>query len=84
MHYERLMGDFYSEVEYPEELRALIGDAAPWREFCRLPLNNKMRFGYPDDQRAIDPGYKRRFAAEGRDDKEYFHIIISDILYFFL
>lgn len=44
-----------------------------WHDFCALPMEKKNWFLFPDDQGTWEPGYKRRYRSEGREDKEYFH-----------
>jgi hypothetical protein len=78
MIYETLRDSLVAEVEYPPELKDLIGQMEPWREFSALPDDLKKCFEYPRHQRDIDPGYKARSSSAGFDDKEFFHYILAN------
>lgn len=75
MSYRALKDDLFAVIDYPQELTELIGEAAPWRQFCALPAEVKEKFSFLNHQSTIDadPGYRLRSKQTGRDDKEYFH-----------
>ncbi|HYF10465.1 MAG TPA: 2OG-Fe(II) oxygenase family protein [Candidatus Paceibacterota bacterium] len=74
MYYDTLRKDLFAAIDYPKDLTALIGEAEPWRGFCTLPREMKERYSFLNHQQYHDPGYRFRSKAEGREDKEYFHL----------
>lgn len=71
--YPALRENLLAVVDYPPALTALIGEAAPWRDFCALPEEVKQKLHFPDAWYGGEVGYRRRRRKEGRDEKEYFH-----------
>lgn len=74
MYYEKLLDNLFVDIDYPEHLTKLIGNAQPWRAFCALPEEVKKHYEFMSHQEDADPGYRLRKRSEGREDKEYFHI----------
>ncbi len=74
MYYQKLRENLFVDIDYPTEITKLIGEAEPWREFWKLPLETKKKFGFLSHGEHADPGYRMRSREEGRDDKEYFHL----------
>lgn len=73
MNLTELKDNLFLEVKYPDRLTSLIGDAEPWRSFCREPQETKNVFTLFSHQDDSEAGYRLRSKAAGREDKEYFH-----------
>ncbi len=61
-------------MDYPKDITDLIADAEPWKKFCALPQEIKNKFSFPNLENDKDIGYFLRSKAQGREDKEYFHM----------
>lgn len=72
MYFEQLSQQLFANLPYPQSMRQTIAGIQAWHHFCALPMEKKNWFLFPEDQGTWEPGYKRRYRSEGREDKEYF------------
>ena len=77
MYYQKLKNQLFVDIDYPKDITDLIADAEPWKKFCALPQEIKEKFIFQKFTNGEDIGYFLRKKSEGREDKEYFHVLPS-------
>lgn len=65
-------------VDYPENLRTAVEHAvASWKEFCRLPREEKCAFAFLEDNHGDGAGYELKEESGSKKDlKENFHVTL--------
>jgi isopenicillin N synthase-like dioxygenase len=72
-----LKGQDFVRVPYPQELAQLVRETERlWREFCSLPREMKLAFGYQPDAEKSGVGYQP--PESGRDPKEHVHVRLAE------
>lgn len=71
--------DGYLYVPYPKELRDAVENAMQsWIAFCKLPNEQKLKFGYDPDSKLSGNGYELKLQEGNRlDKKEDFHLRVA-------
>lgn len=65
-------------VDYPENLRIAVENAvASWKDFCKLPTQEKCAFAFVEDRHGDGAGYELKEEKGSRKDlKENFHVTL--------
>lgn len=75
---QALNRDGFVSVEYPNPLRAAVLNAvASWKEFCKLPKEEKLAFDFQEDGHGDGAGYElKEVRGTSKDLKENFHVTL--------